>query len=159
MIVFSNQILLAYNLYDLRCIILTIRKQIIAFKKGTFAPPPPQLKGRRGPCSLLPPLSGVPVGHSENLLLCLDTCGPQGTFVVVSLVSVLCRESCVTVSCKQNLFSNLTKKCLSNSELNCRVRIIFRLHFNIFIFIFIFMHHYLYTEIPQAKSLFHRGPC
>ena len=35
MIVFSNHILLAFSLYDLRCIILTIRKQI-AFKKGTI---------------------------------------------------------------------------------------------------------------------------
>ena len=59
MIVFSNQILLAFSLYDLRCIIITIRKQIIAFKKGTFAPPGPQLKGRRGPAPPAP-LSGVP---------------------------------------------------------------------------------------------------
>ena len=31
MIAFSNQILLVFSLYDLRCIILTIGKQIIAF--------------------------------------------------------------------------------------------------------------------------------
>ena len=37
----SNQIMLAFSLYDLRCIILTFRKQIIAFKKGIFAPPAP----------------------------------------------------------------------------------------------------------------------
>ena len=62
MIVFSNQILLAFSLYDLRCIILTIRKQIIAFKKGTFAPPAPPSERQEG--RLLPPappLSGVPV--------------------------------------------------------------------------------------------------
>ena len=60
MIVFSNQILLAFSLYDLRCIILTIRKQIIAFKKGTFAPPAPPTERQEG--RLLPPapLSGVP---------------------------------------------------------------------------------------------------
>ena len=51
MIVVSNQILLAFSLYDLRCIILTIRKQIIAFKKGTLLPLLPQLKGMRGVCS------------------------------------------------------------------------------------------------------------
>ena len=53
----------AFSLYDLCCIILTIRKQIIAFKKGTFAPLLLQLKGRG---SLLPPapLSGVPVLES-----------------------------------------------------------------------------------------------
>ena len=60
MIVFSKQILLAFNLYDLRCIILTIRKQIIAFKKGTFAPPAPPTERQEG--RLLPPapLCGVP---------------------------------------------------------------------------------------------------
>ena len=60
MIVFSNQLLLAFSLYDLRCIILTIRKQIIAFKKGTFAPPAPPTERQEG--RLLPPvpLSGVP---------------------------------------------------------------------------------------------------
>ena len=60
MIVFSYKILLAFSLYDLRCIILTIRKQIIAFKKGTFAPPAPPTERQEG--RLLPPapLSGVP---------------------------------------------------------------------------------------------------
>ena len=62
--VFSNQILLAFSLYDLRCIILTIRKQIIACKKGTFAPPAPPTEKQEG--RLLPPapLSGVPVDHT-----------------------------------------------------------------------------------------------
>ena len=50
---FSNQILLAFSLYDLHCIILTIRKQIIAFKKGTFAPPAPPTEKQEG--RLLPP--------------------------------------------------------------------------------------------------------
>ena len=61
MIVFSNQILLDFSLYVLRCIILTISKQIIAFKKGTFAPPAPSTERQEG--RLLPPapLSGVPV--------------------------------------------------------------------------------------------------
>ena len=56
MIVFSNQILLAFNLYDLRCIILTIRKQIIAIKKGTFAPPAPLTERQEGHLLPLPPL-------------------------------------------------------------------------------------------------------
>ena len=60
MIVFSNQILLDFSLYDLRRIILAIRKQIIAFKKGIFAPPAPPTERQEG--RLLPPapLSGVP---------------------------------------------------------------------------------------------------
>ena len=70
MIAFSNQILLAFSLYDLRCIILTIRNQIIAFKKGTFAPPAPPTERQEG--RLLPPapLSGVPVcvNHSNTTL-------------------------------------------------------------------------------------------
>ena len=53
MIVFSNQILLAFSLYDLSCIILTTGKQIIAFKKGTFAPPAPPTERQEG--RLLPP--------------------------------------------------------------------------------------------------------
>ena len=60
MIVFSNKILLAFSLYDLRCIILTIKKQIIAIKKGTFAPPAPPTERQEG-CLLPPaPFSGVP---------------------------------------------------------------------------------------------------
>ena len=55
MIVFSNQILIAFSLYDLRCIILTIRKQIIAFKKGTFAPPAPPTQRQEGRLLPLPP--------------------------------------------------------------------------------------------------------
>ena len=60
MIAFSNQILLVFSLYDLRCIILTIGKQIIAFQMGTFAPP--ALPTQRQEGRLLPsaPLSGVP---------------------------------------------------------------------------------------------------
>ena len=54
MIVFSDQILLAFSLYDLRCIILASRKQIIAFKNGTFAPPAPPSERQEGR------LSGVP---------------------------------------------------------------------------------------------------
>ena len=71
MIVFSNQMLLAFSLYDLRCIILTIRKQIFAFKKGTFAPTTPPTERQEG--RLLPPapLSGVPalslLSNLENL--------------------------------------------------------------------------------------------
>ena len=57
MIVFSDQTLLAFSLHDLCCIILTIRKQIIAFKKGTFASPAPPTERQEG-CLL--PLSGVP---------------------------------------------------------------------------------------------------
>ena len=53
MIVFSNQILLAFSLYDLRCIILTSRKQIMAFKKGTFVLPAPPTEKQEG--RLLPP--------------------------------------------------------------------------------------------------------
>ena len=34
-----------FSLYDLLCIILTIRKQIIAFKKGAFAPPTEKQEG------------------------------------------------------------------------------------------------------------------
>ena len=51
-IVFSNQILLAF------------RKQIIALKKGIFAPPAPPSERQEG--RLLPPapLSGVPGFHS-----------------------------------------------------------------------------------------------
>ena len=56
MIVFSNQILLVFSLYDLRCIILTIGKQIIAFKKGTFAPPAPPSERLEGRLLPLPPL-------------------------------------------------------------------------------------------------------
>ena len=52
-----------FCLYDLRCIILTIRKQIIAFKKGTFAPPAPLSERQEG--RLLPrPLSGMPRFYS-----------------------------------------------------------------------------------------------
>ena len=50
MIAFSYQILLVFSLYDLSCIILTTGKQIIAFEKGTFAPPTERQEGR-----LLPP--------------------------------------------------------------------------------------------------------
>ena len=66
MIVFSNQILLAFSLYDLLCIILIIRKQIIAFKKGTFAPPAPPTARQEG--HLLPPAprSGVPVCQEQR---------------------------------------------------------------------------------------------
>ena len=53
MIAFSNQILLVSSLYDLRCIILKIGKQIIAFKKGTFAPAAPPTQKQEG-CLLLP---------------------------------------------------------------------------------------------------------
>ena len=69
MIVFSYQILLAFSLYDLRCIILTIRTQIIVFKKGTFAPSAPPAERQEG--RLLPPalLSGVPGDGLELLLL------------------------------------------------------------------------------------------
>ena len=64
-----QQILLAFSLYDLRCIIVTIRKQIIAFKKGTFAPPPPSTERQEG--RLLPPalLSGVPAPTRECQIL------------------------------------------------------------------------------------------
>ena len=64
MIVFSNQVLLAFSLYDLRCTILTIRKQIIALKKGTFAPLAPPTERQEG--RLLPPapLSGMLGFHS-----------------------------------------------------------------------------------------------
>ena len=48
MIVFSNQRLLAFSLYDLHSVILTIRKQIIAFKKGSFAPPAPPTERQAG---------------------------------------------------------------------------------------------------------------
>ena len=63
MIVHPNQILLAFSLCDLRCIVLTIRKQIIAYKKGAFAPPTERQEGR-----LLPPapLSGVPASSSRH---------------------------------------------------------------------------------------------
>ena len=47
--------ILAFCLYDLRFIILTIRKQIIAFKKGTFAPPVPPTERQEG--HLLPSLA------------------------------------------------------------------------------------------------------
>ena len=56
----SNQILLVFSLYDLRCIILTTGKQIIAFKKGTFAPPAPPTERQEGRLLPLPSLSGVP---------------------------------------------------------------------------------------------------
>ena len=56
MIALSNQILLAFSLYDLRCIILTIRKQITALKKGTFAPPAPPNERQEGRMLPLPPL-------------------------------------------------------------------------------------------------------
>ena len=49
----SNQILLALSLHDLRCIILIIRKQIIAFKRALLLFLLPQLKSRRGACSPL----------------------------------------------------------------------------------------------------------
>ena len=77
MIVFSNQVLLAVSLYDLRCVILTIRKQIIEFEKGTFAPPAPQLIGRRAPAPSCPPspaclIIHVPTiyGHLSALKIC-----------------------------------------------------------------------------------------
>ena len=44
-----------FSLYDRRCIILTIRKQIIAFKKGTFAPPAPPTERQEGRLLPLPP--------------------------------------------------------------------------------------------------------
>ena len=63
--------ILAFSLYDLRCIILTIRKQIIAFKKGTLAPPAPPTERQEG--RLLPPvpspacLSGSCKGTPQRL--------------------------------------------------------------------------------------------
>ena len=48
MVAFSNQILLAFSFYDLCCIILTIQKQIIGFKKDTFAPPAPATERQEG---------------------------------------------------------------------------------------------------------------
>ena len=80
MIVFSNQILLAFSLYDLRCIILTIRKQIIAFKKGTFARPAPPTERQEG--RLLPPvpLSGVPTD------ICID---PPGLYSVIFMMIIM----------------------------------------------------------------------
>ena len=64
----SNQILPAFSLYDLRCIILTIRKQITAFKKGAFAPLAPPTERQEG--RLLPPapLSGVPASTCRFLI-------------------------------------------------------------------------------------------
>ena len=38
---FSNQILLIHSLFDIRCTMITFGKQVIVFKKGTFAPPAP----------------------------------------------------------------------------------------------------------------------
>ena len=61
MIVFSNQILIAFSLYEHRCIILTTGKQIIAFKRGTFAPPAPPTERQEGRMLPPAPLSGVPV--------------------------------------------------------------------------------------------------
>ena len=55
MIVFSNQTLLAFRLYDLRCIILTTGKQIVVFKKGTSAPPAPPTERQEGRLLPLPP--------------------------------------------------------------------------------------------------------
>ena len=74
MIVFSNQILLTFSSYDLCCIILTIRKQIIAFKKGTFAPPAPPTERQEG--RLLPPapLSGVPGARTVVNVPCVTRC-------------------------------------------------------------------------------------
>ena len=55
MIVFSNQILLVFSLYDLCCVILTTGKQVIAFKKGTFAPLAPPTQRQEGRLLPLPP--------------------------------------------------------------------------------------------------------
>ena len=67
----SNQILLAFSLYDLCCIILTIEKQIITFEKGTFAPPASPTEEQEG-CQLPYPLS--PACLAENFLwLCPHT--------------------------------------------------------------------------------------
>ena len=68
MIVFFNQILLVFSLYDLRCIILTIGKQIIAFKKGTFAPPAPPTERQEERILSPAHLSSVPV-YDNNVLV------------------------------------------------------------------------------------------
>ena len=85
MIVFFNQILLVFSLDDLRCIILTIGKQIIAFEKGTFAPPAPpteRQEGRMPPA----PFSGVPGCAGER---CECNTKTIGCAVVVAKVAQL----------------------------------------------------------------------
>ena len=54
---------------DLRCIILTITKQIIAFKKGPFAPPAPPTERQEGACSPCRPLFSVPGGTCSGYMI------------------------------------------------------------------------------------------
>ena len=49
-----QQILLAFSLYDLRCIIVTLENKSLHLKRALLLPLLLQLKGRRGACCLLP---------------------------------------------------------------------------------------------------------
>ena len=109
MIVYSNQILLVFSFYNLCCIILTIGKQIIPFKKALLLPLLPQLKGRWGTLPPSPACLTVATDFSIYLLLCI---------ISLHMKTILQKPCCIILPLQFPKFFLCLPECVSDEFYN-----------------------------------------